>query len=405
MARSRFVTALLIALLFATQAHARQTVLLISIDGFRADYLERGLTPTLSSLAAEGVRSAMRPAFPSLTFPNHYSLVTGLTPDHHGVVDNNMEDPALGRFYLSNRDAVSDRRWWDGGTPLWVSVERQGGHAATMFWPGADADIQGVRPSRSIPYSAAMPDGDRVDQILTWLDLPEAERPSFLTLYFEKVDVVAHHEGIDTPALDQALKEIDAAIARLKQGLAQRGLLDKTDVIIVADHGMTALSADRVIFIDDYAAADSIHIMTGSSSPMIGLAPLPGTERVIEAALLSPKPHMTCRRKQDMLERFHYGRNPRVPPLLCLADSGWIITTHAQAAKQQSPYVATHGFDNQLPEMRALFIGLGPDFRRGATHAPFDNVDVYPLIAKLLGISPEANDGHLADVADMLVNP
>ena len=403
MARSGFVAALLAALLLCSQAQARQTVLLISIDGFRSDYLDRGLTPTLSSLAAGGVRTAMRPAFPSVTFSNHYTLVTGLTPDHHGVIENTMEDAGLGRFTLSDHAATADRRWWDGGTPIWVSVERQGGHAATMFWPGADADIQGVRPRYSLPYDATMPDGARVAQILAWLDLPETGRPSFLTLYFEKIDVVGHHEGPDSPALDQALGEIDAAIAQLKQGLTQRGLADKIDLIIVADHGMTGLAAERVVYIDDYAAANSLHIVT--SGAMMGLAPMPGAERVIEAALLSPKPHMVCRRKQDMPERFHYGHNPRIPPILCLAESGWIVTSHAQAAKMKTPYLGTHGFDNLLPEMRALFIAHGPDFRQGVTHAPFDNVDVYPLMAKLLGIAPEANDGHLADVSDMLVNP
>ena len=403
MARLGFVTGLLAALLFCAAAGAGQTVLLISIDGFRADYLDRGLTPTLSALAADGVRAAMRPSFPSLTFPNHYTLVTGLYPDHHGITDNSMEDARLGRFALSSREAVVDRAWWDGGTPVWVSVERQKGHAAPLFWPGSEADIQGVPPSFRLPYDANMPDADRVARVLSWLDLPEAERPSFLTLYFEKVDTAGHHEGPDSPALDQALGEIDAAIAQLTQGLAQRHLADKVDLIIVADHGMTQLAPERTLFIDDYAAANSLHIVTWGA--MMGLAPMPGAERVVETALLSPKPHMVCRRKQDMPERFHYGHNPRIPPILCLAETGWIVTTHDQAAKQTSPYVGTHGFDNQAPDMRALFIGHGPDFRQGMAHAPFDNVDVYPLAMKLLGLAPEPNDGRLSDVSDMLVTP
>lgn len=404
MARFGFVMAVLIALLSCSQVQARQTVLLVSIDGFRADYLDRGLTPALSALAAGGVRAAMRPSFPSLTFPNHYSLVTGLTPDHHGIVDNTMEDPLLGRFVTSDHAANANRAWWDAATPIWVSLERAGGHASVLFWPGSEADIHGIRPSRTLPYDNAMADGDRVAWLLARLDAPEAERPSFLSLYFEKIDVVSHHEGTASPALDRALGEIDASIAQLLQGLARRDLADRIDIIVVADHGMADLSADRVLYIDDYVAPNSVHLVT-SGGALMGLAPSPGARSVVEAALLTSKPHMTCRRKQDMPQRFHYGRNPRIPPILCLADVGWVITTHAQAARTQSPYRANHGFDNQAPEMRALFIAHGPDFHRGAAHADFDNVDLYPLMMKLLDLPPEPNDGHLGDVADMLVTP
>jgi len=158
----------LCALFLATCAEARQTVLLVSIDGFRADYLSRGLTPNLAALAAEGVNAAMRPSFPSLTFPNHYTLVTGLYPDHHGIVENTMSDPSLAHphFTLSDHEANWDRAWWDEATPLWVTVQRQGGHSATMFWPGSEVDIQGVRPDHWLPYDQGMAESDRVGQVL-----------------------------------------------------------------------------------------------------------------------------------------------------------------------------------------------------------------------------------------------
>ena len=402
MARFGRVILVLAALLLGAAAEARQTVLLVSIDGFRADYLARGVTPSLSALAAEGVQAAMRPAFPSLTFPNHYTLVTGLYPDHHGIVDNTINDPSLAHphFTLSDRDAVADRAWWDEATPLWVSVQRQGGHAATMFWPGSEVDIQGVRPDHWLPYDKQMADSDRVGQVLAWLDLPVAERPSFLTLYFDKVDTAGHHEGPDSTAVNQALGEIDGAIGQLLQGLKQRNLADKVDVIVVADHGMAALAPERTIYIDDVVPVGEIQIVTGGA--MMGLVPVAGAESRVEKALFAPQKHMACRKKEDLPERFHYGHNPRVPPILCLAETGWTITTHDFAAKQRSPYRGTHGFDNQAPEMAALFIAEGPDFRRGVTHVPFDNVDVYPLMAKLLGVMPEKNDGKLSDVADML---
>lgn len=402
MARFGRVIFALAALLLSIAAEARQTVLLVSIDGFRPDYLARGVTPALSALAAEGVQAAMRPAFPSLTFPNHYTLVTGLYPDHHGIVDNTINDPSLAHphFTLSDRDAVGDRAWWDEATPLWVSVQRQGGHAATMFWPGSEVDIQGVRPDHWLPYDKQMADSDRVGQVLAWLDLPAPERPSFLTLYFDKVDTAGHHEGPDGAAVTEALGEIDGAIGQLLQGLKQRNLTDKIDLIVVADHGMAALAPERTIYIDDVVPVGEIQIVTGGA--MMGLAPVAGADSRVEKALFAPQKHMVCRKKQDMPEHLHYGHNPRVPPILCLAETGWTITTHDFAAKQRSPYRGTHGFDNQAPEMAALFIAEGPDFRHGVTHAPFDNVDVYPLMAKLLGVTPEKNDGKLSDVADML---
>ena len=403
MARSGSVIFLLAALLLSPPAQARQTVLLVSIDGFRADYLDRGDTPALAALAKQGVRAAMRPAFPSVTFPNHYTLVTGLYPDHHGIVDNTMDDPSLAHshFTLSDHEAVADPAWWQEGTPIWVTLQRQGGHAATLFWPGSEAEIHGIRPDRWLPYDQKMPDAERVARLLSWLDGPAATRPDFLTLYFDRVDSAGHHAGPDSPALDQALADIDGAVAQLIAGLKQRGLFDKMDLVIVADHGMTALAPERTIYIDDYVSPDSVHIVSGGA--MMGLNPVAAQEAPIEQALLSPKEHMTCRKKQDMPERFHYGANPRVPAILCLAESGWLVTSHADAAKKKEPYRGTHGYDNALPEMAALFIAFGPDFRRHEVHAPFDNVDVYPLLAKLLGMTPEPNDGKLSDVRDMLI--
>jgi predicted AlkP superfamily pyrophosphatase or phosphodiesterase len=400
MARFGSVIFALFALLFSLSAAARQTVLLVSIDGFRADYLARGLTPNLSDLAAGGVQAAMRPSFPSLTFPNHYTLVTGRYPDHHGIVDNTMDDPSLAHphFTLSDHAANQDRAWWDEATPLWVSVQRQGGHAGTVFWPGSEVDIQGVRPDHWLPYDKGMADSDRVGQVLAWLDLPDAERPSFLTVYFDKVDTAGHREGPDSLGVNQALGAVDTAIGQLVEGLRQRGLGGQVDLIIVADHGMAAIK--HTIYIDDMVSPDDIQVVADGA--MMGLVPLAGAEDRVGKVLFAAHEHMVCRNKQDMPERLHYGKNPRVPPILCLAEIGWTITTRESAARWKSPYVGTHGYDNRAPDMAALFIANGPDFRVGVKHGGFDNVDVYPLMAKLLGVMPEANDGKLADVADML---
>ena len=184
-------------------------LLLVSIDGYRADYLQRGLSPALAALARDGVRTSMQPSFPSLTFPNHYTLVTGLRPDHHGIVNNTMYDIQLGKFSLGNRKAVSDGRWWAQGTPLWETAERNGLRTATMFWPGSEADIHGRHPDYWKPYDGAVTPTQRVDQVLAWLDLPPGQRPTFLTLYFDAVDHAGHGHGPDSPQVDQALRETD----------------------------------------------------------------------------------------------------------------------------------------------------------------------------------------------------
>jgi len=184
-------------LLAANAAFARPMTVLISIDGFRADYLGRGVTPTMTAMAERGASAAMRPSFPSKTFPNHYTIITGLRPDRNGIVDNTMEDPAIPGvlFRMANHDAVVDRRWWDQGEPLWVTAEKAGVRSATMFWPGSEAAVRGVRPSLWLPFNQSKSAESRVDQVLAWADLPEDQRPQFITLYFDDVDAMGHTYG------------------------------------------------------------------------------------------------------------------------------------------------------------------------------------------------------------------
>ena len=197
-----------------TAASEPAPLLLISIDAYRYDYIDRGLSPNLEMLARHGVQAAsMQPSFPSLTFPNHYTLVTGLRPDHHGIVDNTMFDPHLGKFSLGNRKAVSDGRWWDEATPIWVTADQHGMRTATMFWPGSEAAIHGHRPDYWRPFDDSVSADQRVDQVLAWLDLPPATRPRFLTLYFDAVDHAGHKHGHDaTFEEDYALAQAAYAV-------------------------------------------------------------------------------------------------------------------------------------------------------------------------------------------------
>jgi predicted AlkP superfamily pyrophosphatase or phosphodiesterase len=378
-------------------------LLLVSIDGYRTDYLERGLSPTLATLARHGVRAeAMQPSFPSLTFPNHYTLVTGLRPDHHGIVNNTMYDAQLGQFSLGNRKAVSDGRWWAQGTPLWETADRQGLRTATMFWPGSEADIHGRHPDYWKLYDRAVTPEQRVDQILAWLDLPPEQRPSFLTLYFDAVDHVAHMYGPDTPQVDAALRETDQALARLVQGLKSRGLFDRINLLMLADHGMASVPLEHSVLIERQVDLDDVQVV--SLGVLAGFNPKPGHDfAAVEARLERPHPHMRCWDKTRIPARLNYGRNPRVPQLLCLANVGWRITTAEYLASHAGHVsLGEHGYDNAEPQMRALFVAHGPAFRDGVTVPAFPNVDVYPLMAHLLGLTPEPNDGDYQAVEGML---
>jgi len=394
----------LVMALGASAVEAQQRpVILIGIDGFRADYLDRGVTPTLSGLAAEGVRAegGMKPSFPSVTFPNFYTLVTGLHPDNHGLVYNTMRDPGLPdrTFTLRNRAEVMDGVWYADGEPIWVTAEKAGLRTATMFWPGSEAPINGVRPSYWLPFEQTVPSLARVNILLGWFTLPVEEQPRLATLYFDIVDTAGHRHGPGTPETDSALTEVDTAVAALLTGLEARGIV--ADLVIVADHGMAAVSGERLVFLDDYIDVSAVRI-TGEG-PAATLDPLPGREADVEAELLGRHEHMECWRKGDMPARLAYGRHPRVPALVCLAETGWMIGTRAGTDPARIRGGA-HGYDNAAPEMRAVFIGHGPAFARGVVVPDMDSVDVQPLLGRLLGLVVPAGDGMAGDTAAIIRN-
>ncbi len=155
----------------------KPTVILISLDGFRYDYLDKYSPPTLNQLAKDGVRAKwMIPSFPTKTFPNHYTVATGLYPEHHGIIENNIWDFGV-TFGLGKREEVQNSRWWLG-EPIWVTAEKQGLRAGAFFFPGTEAEIAGKRPTFWKQYDGKIPNNDRVDQILTWLDLPRGRTPT-----------------------------------------------------------------------------------------------------------------------------------------------------------------------------------------------------------------------------------
>ena len=384
---------------------SQPALILISLDGFRWDFLEYGATPTLSRLATEGVHAnRLIPSFPTKTFPNHYTITTGLRPAEHGLVANNIRDPRTGeRFGLSNRAAVADGKWY-GGEPIWVTAQKSGLRSAPMFWPGSEAEIGGVRPTYHLPYDGAMRPEERVDQVLAWLDLPPEERPAFITLYFEHVDDSAHEYGPDrSEALNRALGIVDGGVERLIQGLDQRGLSSSVDLLIVSDHGMSKTSPERLVFLDDYLDPEDAGVIAWS--PILALWPSPERIDAIYSALAGAHPHLAVYRRDEVPAGFEYSGHERIPPVIGISDDGWSVTTRRAFANCPDCFNGgSHGYDHRTLSMGALFIAHGPSFRRGLTVPPFENIHLYNLMCALLGIEPAPNSGDPERVAGFLAS-
>ena len=380
---------------------AKQSVVLISLDGFRWDYLDRPGAVHLRALAAAGVRAErMVPAFPSKTFPNHYSIVTGLYPEHHGIVANSMQDSVLGHFAIGDNPATQDGRWWFG-EPIWVTAEKQGVRSASYFWPGSEAPIEGVRPTWYKKYDGKVPRADRVRDVLDWLALPADSAPRMITAYFSDADDAGHSYGPLSAQVDSAIVRVDSAVGAIVDGIAKMGLTGKVNVIVVADHGMTEISGARSIFLDDYLSLDSLEVIDWT--PVAAIAPKQGRDNYVYAKLHGANSHLAVYRKADVPARFHFNEGSRITAIVAIADEGWTITTHQRASRApRGGSGGTHGYDNQLPSMGALFVAEGPAFKRGLRVPPFQNIHVYALLAQLLHLQPAHTDGSLDSVRVML---
>ena len=377
----------------------RPTVILISIDGFRFDYLERYQPSNLLSLASEGVQARwMIPSFPTKTFPNHYTIATGLYPENNGIVDNNVFDRGFNAtFSMANRTEVQSGRWWLG-EPIWITAEKQGQKAAPFFWPGSEAEIGGTRPSYWKPYDGKITNQERVETVLSWLDLPEDQRPTFLSLYFSDVDDAGHDFSPDSNETRDAVKKVDDDLGKFISGLKSRGIFEQVNLIVVSDHGMATQEPNNVIILDEVFDTNLAEKILWSGE-IVSIFPKPDTEDRIYTTLKSSMPnHATVYRKAELPVRLHYSNSPRIAPLIVLPDEGWTLSTRRRyverATQQNQTKRGGHGYDNELPSMRAVFIGHGPAFKRGAVIEPFQNIHVYNLMAKILGLIPAQNDGN-----------
>jgi len=381
-----------------TVAEARAPVtILIGIDGARPDYLSPAITPTLSRLAAGGVSASMQPSFPTKTFPNFWTIATGVRPDKSGIIGNKMEDAARpGETFTME---TTDPFWWNTAKPIWIAAEQAGIRSATMLWPGSEVAWGGSgKPDHGVytggahasdwqAFNQAIEANQRVDAVIDWLRRPAATRPRFVTLYFDDVDAAGHEHGPDAAETRSAMTHVDAAIGRLQRELATLG--QPANLIVVADHGMAAIATDRVIALDRVAPADSYRLI--ETGPYAAIDPTPRQEGALAAALARPHPHMQCWPKAAIPARLRYGTNPRVAAFLCLADIGWTI---APTAPTKPVTGGAHGYDDAATEMQAMFVANGPAFRAGVKLPSFRNTAINPLLRRMLGIAPDpALDG------------
>lgn len=377
-------------------------VLLVSFDGFRADYLSKTETPNFDELVESGVESeGLIPIFPSKTFPNYYAIATGLYPENNGFIANRMQDSDMGlSFSMGNRDQVENPDWY-GGEPIWNTVEKASKKAGTMFWVGSEAPIQNMRPTFWKPYDGSMPNVDRIDSVLKWMTLSTEDQIDFGTLYFNFVDSQGHRHGTESEEIIEAIKEADNLVGYLIEEMKKKNLWENTNLLIVSDHGMTDVSKERLVVLDDFINTDDIEIIEGSPSVMMNVKS--GKLDEVYSKLKQNENHFRVFKKEGIPVRFHLKNHSRTPDLLLIADIGYTINTKDFIeGRRNYPFGATHGFDNQEKEMHALFVAYGPNFKEGFKMKSFENIHLYALMTHLMKIKPADTDGNLDSVSVML---
>jgi alkaline phosphatase D len=383
-------------------------VIMVGIDGLRWDAIDRHPAPTLSALAAEGVRAeALIPVMPSLTFVNFYSLATGLYAEHTGITGNMPYSREYDDVMLRNMHA--EGRWW-GGEPIWVTAENQGIRTAAMFWLGSEAEIKGVRPTHWTPYEHNKPHQERVDQVLEWLAMPEDERPRLITLYFSDVDSAEHRYGPQTAEEGNAIAKVDASLANLRAGIENLGMTDRVNIIVVSDHGMTDIDPEFVVYLDDYIDLDHTFIPTfhstdgPRSNPFVHIFVKDGNVDAMYQKLKNADEKIKVYKRADIPEGWHLNNTDRTGDIFVAADDGGMIFARSMTSVYKYAAKGMHGYDRFDTNMGATFIAAGPNIKKRGMVKKFENVEVYGILAHILDITPAETDGNINNV-DYFLKP
>jgi predicted AlkP superfamily pyrophosphatase or phosphodiesterase len=377
-----------------TAAAARAPLLLISLDGFRWDYLalHPDETPRLRELARTGASAkSLLPAFPSNTFGNHYTIVTGLYPAHHGIINNRFFDPALGRPFQYNVPLIARQSAWWGGEPIWNTAVRAGRVSATSFWPGSEAEIGGRRATYWRPFDLNRKFDERLEELAGWLKLPPEQRPAVITLYLEATNTVGHANGPDSPELAAAVRLLDQQVGAVIDRL--RADRQEVNLLIVSDHGMTNVSPERAAILDDYV--DLAKVQVDFEESVMGLRPRDSDVDGLVQALARLSSHYKVYRASDLPARYHLSGSARIPPVWIVPEEGWEIFQRSTfTAYLANFHKGQHGYDPAYPTMHGILIAAGPAFRSGGLVVDsVENIHVYNLMCAVLGLKPAKNDG------------
>ena len=372
-------------------------VVMVSFDGFRWDYTDLYDTPNFDALAENGVKAeGLIPSFPTNTFPNHYTLATGLYPDNNGIINNSFYAHDLGGVYrIGDIDMVTNPDAYFG-EPIWVTAEQQGIRSASYFWVGSEAPIKGVYPTYYKKYDESIPYMDRVDQVIRWLELPLRKRAGLVLLYFDEPDETGHRNGPEHHSTGQKVEYLDSVLGYLRSEISILEYSDRVNLIVLSDHGMGPISSDKYVNIYDHLMEEWTHRVVGGN-PVYLIDPAEGFADSVTGRL-DPLEGVSAWQKEDIPAHLNYGESPRFPGIVVVADSLWSIGTWTDP----SGYVGgTHGYDNMFTDMHTIFMAEGPAFRQGYTTSAFENVEVYGIIAHILGLEPAETDGNLDHVSDI----
>jgi predicted AlkP superfamily pyrophosphatase or phosphodiesterase len=388
----RLILLLYFILLNVLFAGAKPYVLLVSFDAFRWDYLNRGLTPNLDKVKTNGVSAlSLRPSFPSKTFPNHLSIITGMYPEHHGIIANNFEDPFKKSYYrMSDTISVRDAKWYSGEA-FWETAERQGITTASYFWPGSEVLLNYRRPTYFQTYEHNRPYELRINGVMNWLKLPSEKRPHFITLYFHETDSQAHEFGPDSPETTQSIKVIDNLAGQIFKMLEEIKMVDSVNVIFVSDHGMTEISKDRSINIEKIVSSPNCKFV--DSGPMMFVEPETDKLTDVYNQLKKNENHFKVYLRNEVPAFYYYNDNPLIGSIVLIADLGWSLVSNRTGERMSK---GNHGYDNNQLDMHGIFLATGPNFKKNYHTGTLWNVDIYPLLCKLFNIYPKTNiDGSI----------
>ncbi len=364
-------------------------IIILSVDGFRWDYPDSTATPALDYLAENGVKAlSLKPSYPTKTFPNHYSIATGLYPDNHGIIHNTFFAPDLNLLYtIGNKEVVHNPAFYKG-EPLWVTAEKQGIISASYYWVASESHIGGIDPTYCMIYEHEKPFEDRANQVVEWLQLPEEKRPHLSMWYLHEPDATGHDFGPHSKEIYKNVQYLDSLIGDFTRKIEALPIANEINLIVLSDHGMGKLSPDRIVYLDKIIPDDIVENIYGGN-PIFYIAPKPDmTDSIMN--ILKATEHIKAWKKEELPEHYNFGKNQRIPAIIAEADSAWSLTL---TTDNYANMLGTHGYDNNNTDMHAIFYAKGPAFKNNYKHFTFENVDIYNLICKILNIKPAPNDG------------